>query len=78
MAKELDKPTRILKINPSLIRILASAGRLLNLPFNKERLNKLTENYVVSNKKLKQAIGIQKMPVNALEGMEKTIKSFIK
>lgn len=41
-----------------------------------ERLRKLTENYVVSNAKIKAALGIEKMPVKAEDGIVKTIKSF--
>jgi len=48
----------------------------LKLPLNKERLRKLTENYVVSNAKIKQALGIDKMPLSAKEGMRKTLDSF--
>lgn len=43
---------------------------------NKERLRKLTENYVVSNEKIKRALGIEKMPISAQEGMRKTLDSF--
>jgi len=48
----------------------------LHLSLNKERLRKLTENYVVSNAKIKRALGIEKMPVSAKEGMRKTLDSF--
>jgi nucleoside-diphosphate-sugar epimerase len=48
----------------------------LHLPLNKERLRKLTENYVVSNQKIKSALGIKKMPVSAQEGIKKTLESF--
>ena len=54
----------------------AGIGTLLHLPLNTERLRKLTENYVVSNDKIKRALGIDKMPVTAKEGLIKTIKSF--
>ena len=54
----------------------AGIGTLLHLPLNTERLRKLTENYVVSNAKIKAALGIDKMPVTAKEGLIKTIKSF--
>jgi nucleoside-diphosphate-sugar epimerase len=50
----------------------------LHLPLNKERLRKLTENYVVSNEKIKSALGIEKMPVSAHEGIKKTLESFLK
>ena len=36
----------------------------------------LPENYWVSNQKIKNALGIAKLPVSASEGLEKTIKSF--
>ena len=41
-------------------------------------LKKLTESYVVSNQKLKTALGIEKMPVTAKEGLRKTLASFEK
>jgi hypothetical protein len=36
----------------------------------------MTENHVVNNGKIKQALGIDKMPVSAKEGMRKTLDSF--
>ena len=54
----------------------AKVGGLLRLPLNPERLRKLTENYVVSNEKIKCALGIEKMPLRAAKGLEKTIDSF--
>lgn len=49
---------------------------ILYIQLNNEQLQKLTENYVVSNSKLKKALGIEKMPFSAIEGFNKTIKSF--
>ncbi len=49
-----------------------------HLPLNKERLKKLTENFVVSNQKIKSALGVDKMPFKAEEGMKKTLESFKK
>jgi nucleoside-diphosphate-sugar epimerase len=72
----LKKPVCIWKLNTNLIRFIAKAGTVLHLPLNEERLKKLTENYVVSNKKIKKAIGVEKMPFRANEGLIKTIKSF--
>lgn len=76
IAELSNKNPRILNLPQSLIQVIAKAGNLLPLPLNEERLEKLTENYLVSNKKLKYALGIEMMPVSAREGMKKTIKSF--
>ena len=61
----------------SIIRNIAKIGDLLSLPVNTERIEKLTENYVVSNEKIIVAIG-KKLPVSNREGLIKTIKSFEK
>ena len=55
---------------------IASLGGVLHLPLNSQRLNKLTENYVVSNAKIKGALGIDRMPVSAREGLLITLNSF--
>ena len=72
----MGKKSRIWKINRGIMKGCAGIGTLLHLPLNTERLRKLTENYVVSNDKIKRALGIDKMPVTAKEGLMKTIKSF--
>ena len=66
---------KLWKINPGLIRSLAKLGDVLKLPLTTERLNKLTENYIVDNTKIKQALG-KDFPVNANDGIITTIKSF--
>ena len=63
-------------MNRKMMESCADLGTLLRLPLNTERLRKLTENYVVSNEKIKAALGIEKMPVRAAEGIMKTIRSF--
>ena len=55
---------------------VAKVGGWLHLPLNPLRMQKLTENYVVSNAKIKAALGIERMPVRAEEGLLYTIKSF--
>ena len=75
MANVMGKPDRIWKWNKSLIQLAAKVGTVLHLPLNTERLQKLTENYVVSNAKLKHALGIKNMPVRAEDGFRKTISS---
>ena len=77
MCRALDRKPHIWKINRGLMEFCARFGTLLHLPLNEERLRKLTENYVVSNAKIKAALGIDRMPVKAEEGIVKTIKSFV-
>lgn len=76
MCKAMRKKNHTWRLPKGLIKFLAHVGDILHLPLNTFRLNKLTENYVVSNEKLKRALGIQKMPVDAQEGLAKTIYSF--
>lgn len=76
MCKAMGRKSRIWYIPRTLMIICAKTGTLLHLPLNSERLHKLTENYVVSNDKIKNALGIKHMPVRAKEGLADTIKSF--
>ena len=61
-----------------LIGGLARVGGWLHLPLNPDRLRKLTENYLVSNAKIVAALGIDRMPVRARDGLVHTIESFKK
>lgn len=76
MCAGMDKKSHIWKVPQTLINIVAKMGDLLHLPLNTFRLDKLTENYVVSNAKIKSALGISSMPVDARDGLIRTIKSF--
>lgn len=76
IATSLGKKTHIWKLPRNLINILASIGDVLNLSLNKERLRKLTENYVVSNEKIKRALNISQLPVRAEDGLMNTLNSF--
>ena len=76
MCRALERKPHIWKINRGLMEFCARLGTLLHLPLNTERLRKLTENYVVSNAKIKAALGIDRMPVRAEEGIVRTIESF--
>lgn len=76
MCGAMGKKPRIWKVGRGLIKFVASTGTLLHLPLNKERLRKLTENYVVDNRKIKLALGIEELPVSSSEGIARTIKSF--
>jgi nucleoside-diphosphate-sugar epimerase len=72
-----NKRARIIKISKSVVRGFAKLGGMLHLPLNEERLQKLTENYVVSNKKIVKAIA-KPLPVQVKEGLLKTFTSFQK
>ena len=76
MCKVLESKPHIWKMNRNIMEGCAGLGTLLHLPLNTERLRKLTENYVVSNAKIKVALGIERMPVRAEDGIVKTIRSF--
>jgi nucleoside-diphosphate-sugar epimerase len=75
IAESKDKKASILKINTTIIKILARVGDFLNLPLNSERLQKLTESYVVSNAKLKSVLG-KPLPISSRDGLRATFKSF--
>jgi nucleoside-diphosphate-sugar epimerase len=77
LGTSLGKKNRILIIPSSWIKGVARLGDYLHLPLNSERLQKLTENYVVSNKKLLHAIG-KPLPIESKEGLLKTFQSFKK
>jgi nucleoside-diphosphate-sugar epimerase len=67
-----NKKIKILKISQKLITELAKIGDILTLPLNSESLKKLTENYVVSNQKIKNAIA-KPFPVSTEEGLLNTL-----
>ncbi|MCM1030087.1 MAG: NAD-dependent epimerase/dehydratase family protein [Oscillibacter sp.] len=76
MCEVLGKKPHIWKVNQRFMIGCARLGSALHLPLNLERLRKLTENYVVSNAKLKKALGISQMPIRARDGLLKTLRSF--
>lgn len=75
IAVNSGKRPMIWRINQNFIRFLAKIGDVLKLPLNTERLNKLTESYIVDNTKIKKALG-KKLPVKASEGIIRTLASF--
>jgi nucleoside-diphosphate-sugar epimerase len=75
IAESKGKKARILNLNKNLIKVLARVGDLLKLPLNSERLQKLTESYVVSNAKIKAALG-KPLSVSSKEGLTRTFQSF--
>ncbi|RKS89742.1 nucleoside-diphosphate-sugar epimerase [Flavobacterium limicola] len=77
IGRGLDKKSRILNLSQSMIKSMAKFGNYLYLPLNSERLQKLTENYMVSNQKIIKAIG-KELPVSTEQGLMMTFESFKK
>jgi nucleoside-diphosphate-sugar epimerase len=75
LAESQNRKANIWKVYKELIQSLAKLGDVLRLPLTTERLQKLTESYVVSNQKIKTVIG-KPLPVSSKEGLLKTFKSF--
>jgi nucleoside-diphosphate-sugar epimerase len=71
----LGKKPHIWNVPKLLIKSLSKLGDILSLPLNSERLNKLTETYIVSNNKIKKAIN-KSLPVTSKDGLTKTFNSF--
>lgn len=77
IGEAIDKPVKRWKLSPKVVRLIARVGDKLPLPLNSERLQKLTENYQVSNAKILAALGVQ-LPVNSRQGIINTVKTFSK
>ncbi len=78
MYMTLGKKPRILKFPVKPIKIVAKITSKLGIVLIEEKLNKLTDSFVVSNAKIKEELGIEKLPLSAEEGLIETIKSFQK
>lgn len=76
ISSTLNRKNRSISIPKPIINGVAKIGNIINFPLNSETIQKLTENYMVSNQKIKKAIGVAKLPYTAQQGLEKTIKSF--
>ena len=76
ICKSLGKKAHIWRLPKGLMTSIAKVGGWLHLPLNPDRLQKLTENYVSSNAKIKAALGVEKMPVDARAGLQRTLESF--
>ena len=75
IAHSQNRNPKIWNISKKFIEGVTSLGDKLHLPLNTERLQKLTSSYLVSNAKIKGAIG-KPFPVSSREGLFKTFKSF--
>ena len=76
ICESLGRKAHIWKLPKGVMNGAAKVGDALHLPLNTERLGKLTENYISSNAKIKKALGVEKLPVSAREGLKVTLESF--
>lgn len=76
ICKSLGKKAHIWRLPKGLMTGIAKVGGWLHLPLNPDRLQKLTESYVSSNAKIKAALGVEKMPIDARAGLQRTLESF--
>ena len=76
ICKSLGKKAHIWRLPKGLMNGVAKLGGALHLPLDPERLRKLTEDYVSSNAKIKKALGVERMPVDARKGLQRTLESF--
>lgn len=77
IAQVKSKKPFVLRLPKPLIQGMAKLGDVFHFPLNTERLQKLTESYVVSNKKIVTALGCD-LPVSSKDGLLNTFKTFSK
>ena len=76
LAESQEKKLSIWNVPKGLIQFVAKLGNVLKLPLNEERLEKLTESYIVSNNKILLALG-KPLPISSKDGLMKTFRSFL-
>ena len=77
LAESQNREPKIWNVSKCLIQTAAKIGTVVKLPLNEERLQKLTDSYIVSNQKIRTAID-KALPVSSKDGLLKTFKSFKK
>lgn len=75
ISEQLHKKNKIFKVNKTLIWFLARVGDNLGLPLNSERLQKMTESYLVDNSKIRSYLDSD-LPISTENGLISTIKYF--
>lgn len=76
--EEIGLYTPVLPLPKRIVRWVSKLGDRTSLPLNTWRLKKLTSTLVVSNKKIKIALSIKRLPRTAKQGLRETIRSFRK
>lgn len=77
IAETCGKKAKLWRVPKSLMRFIAAVGSLIHFPLNLERLGKLTENSIVDNSAIKLALGWDKLPIAAEDGLRTTLQAFL-
>lgn len=77
IGNSLHTKTKLWKIPRPIIQILGGLGDFLRLPLNSEKIKKLTESYMVSNEKIKEALKLPALPISIQDGIKTALDSFI-
>jgi nucleoside-diphosphate-sugar epimerase len=72
IANSQNRKLNKINIPIKLIKLLGRLGDLFNLPFNSLKIEKLTQNFVVSNHEILKQINTS-LPLTAKEGLAKTL-----
>ncbi len=73
--KALLKKNKLWRVDTNIIRMIAKIGDWIPLPLDSERLHKLTQDYIVDNRKILAALK-KPLPLDVVNGLRKTIQSF--
>jgi len=76
IANALGKRPIQFNVPKPILLSVTKLGDRLNLPINSHVLNKITGTYEVSNSKIKQELGIKKLPLSTEEGLRKTVQHY--
>ena len=72
--ESINKKSKFLYVPEFIINLIASIGTILNLPLNKDKLEKISESLIVDNSKIINEIN-HKLPIDIKLGIKKTINS---
>jgi nucleoside-diphosphate-sugar epimerase len=75
LANSINKKPKLWNVPTGVVSFFARICDALHLPLTTDRLNKLTENYVVSNAKIKSVLK-KSLPLSATDGLRITANSF--
>ncbi len=78
ISRQTGRKARIWRVPRPLVKTMAALAAILHLPYDSSRLHKITEPYIVSNAKIRAALGIDRLPVDTTTALEHTIKTLVR